>query len=160
MNKIIVTGGNGFIGSNLIKFLLNKNFFVINIDKVTYSSNFYNVKKFSKNKNYKFGQKPFNLKMIEKIYELSYAAAEDNPEIETPLEFYNNNGSLHTRMNSYKIECQISSGVDQGDNKWYPNYNIRCFIKYTDVDNNVKLKPLETKYYENIINSFYQKVQN
>ena len=37
MNKIIVTGGNGFIGSNLIKFLLNKNFFVINIDKNAYS---------------------------------------------------------------------------------------------------------------------------
>ena len=54
MKKVIVTGGLGFIGSNLIKFLLKKKFFVINIDKVTYSSNFYNVKKFSKNKNYKF----------------------------------------------------------------------------------------------------------
>ncbi len=54
MKKVIVTGGLGFIGSNLIKILLKKKFFVINIDKVTYSSNFYNVKKFSKNKNYKF----------------------------------------------------------------------------------------------------------
>ena len=54
MKKVIVTGGLGFIGSNLIKILLKKKYFVINIDKVTYSSNFYNVKKFSKNKNYKF----------------------------------------------------------------------------------------------------------
>ena len=37
MKKIIVTGGNGFIGSNLIKFLIKKNFFVINIDNNKYS---------------------------------------------------------------------------------------------------------------------------
>ncbi len=54
MKKVIVTGGLGFIGSNLIKILLKKKYFVINLDKVTYSSNFYNVKKISKNKNYKF----------------------------------------------------------------------------------------------------------
>ena len=46
MKKIIVTGGLGFIGSNLIELLIKKNYFVINIDKVTYSSNFYNVKEF------------------------------------------------------------------------------------------------------------------
>ena len=38
--KIIVTGGLGFIGSNLIELLMDKGFFVINIDKVTYASNF------------------------------------------------------------------------------------------------------------------------
>tara|TARA_Y100000768_G_scaffold384808_1_gene369569 strand:+ start:1335 stop:2348 length:1014 start_codon:yes stop_codon:yes gene_type:complete len=54
MKKIIVTGGLGFIGSNLIELLLKKNFNVINVDKVTYSSNFYNVKEFKSSKNYKF----------------------------------------------------------------------------------------------------------
>ena len=54
MKKIIVTGGLGFIGSNLIDLLLKKNFFVINIDKATYSSNYYNVKEFKKSKKYKF----------------------------------------------------------------------------------------------------------
>ena len=54
MKKAIVTGGLGFIGSNLIEILLNKKFSVCNIDKVTYSSNFYNVKNFQKNKKYKF----------------------------------------------------------------------------------------------------------
>ena len=62
MKKVIVTGGLGFIGSNLIKILLKKKYFVINIDKVTYSSNFYNVKKFSKNKNYKFFKVDINNK--------------------------------------------------------------------------------------------------
>ncbi len=54
MKKIIVTGGSGFIGSNLVKFLLKKKYFVINIDKLTYSANPYNLKEFNKNKNYKF----------------------------------------------------------------------------------------------------------
>ncbi|MFL2897655.1 MAG: GDP-mannose 4,6-dehydratase [Candidatus Pelagibacter sp.] len=54
MKKVVVTGGLGFIGSNLVQILLKKKYFVINIDKVSYSSNFYNVKEFYKNKNYKF----------------------------------------------------------------------------------------------------------
>ena len=52
--NIIVTGGLGFIGSNLIEFLLKKKFNVINVDKVSYSSNFYNVKSYVKNKKYSF----------------------------------------------------------------------------------------------------------
>ena len=52
--NIIVTGGLGFIGSNLIELLLQKKFNILNIDKVTYSSNFYNVKNFKFVKNYKF----------------------------------------------------------------------------------------------------------
>ena len=52
--NIIVTGGLGFIGSNLIELLLEKNFQVINLDKISYSSNFYNTLEFKNNKNYKF----------------------------------------------------------------------------------------------------------
>ena len=60
MKKFVVTGGSGFIGSNLVKFLLNKNYFVINIDKLSYSANPYNLKEISKNKNYRFFKQDIN----------------------------------------------------------------------------------------------------
>ena len=61
MKKIIVTGGSGFIGSNLVNFLIKKKYYVINIDKLTYSSNNYNSK--GKNrKNYSFYKVDLNNK--------------------------------------------------------------------------------------------------
>ena len=63
MNKnIVVTGGLGFIGSNLIELLIQKKYFVINIDKISYASNFYNTKKFKNSKNYKFYKSDINNK--------------------------------------------------------------------------------------------------
>ena len=61
MKKIIVTGGSGFIGSNLINFLIKRKIFVINIDKLTYSSN--RIKNKNRNKrNYKFYKLDINNK--------------------------------------------------------------------------------------------------
>ena len=62
MKKVIVTGGSGFIGSNLVKFLLKKNYFVINIDDLKYSANPYNTKNLNKNKNYVFFKTNLNNK--------------------------------------------------------------------------------------------------
>ena len=68
MQKILVTGGLGFIGSNLVRMLLNKKYHVINVDKVGYASNFYNLKDVSKMKNYKFIKSDIgNTKKIKKI---------------------------------------------------------------------------------------------
>ena len=54
MKKILVTGGLGFIGSNLIKILLKKKYYVVNLDKISYASNIYNTKEFQNSKKYKF----------------------------------------------------------------------------------------------------------
>jgi len=58
MKTIIVTGGLGFIGSNLIRLISKKNYFVINIDKSSYASNPKNI--FKNLKNYKFYKQDIN----------------------------------------------------------------------------------------------------
>ena len=53
--KILVTGGAGFIGSAVIRFLLTKtNFQVINVDKLTYAGNLASIQSVSKSNSYSF----------------------------------------------------------------------------------------------------------
>ena len=53
--NILVTGGAGFIGSNFIKYILNKyDYNVINLDLLTYAGNLENLKDISENERYHF----------------------------------------------------------------------------------------------------------
>tara|TARA_B110000971_G_scaffold221486_2_gene268830 strand:- start:2636 stop:3664 length:1029 start_codon:yes stop_codon:yes gene_type:complete len=99
MKKAIVTGGYGFIGSNLIKHLLQKNYFIINIDKLSYSANLYNLKDV-KTKNYVFLKSDIgNKKKISNVLDkhkpeiIFNLAAETHVDrsIDSPLEFINSN---------------------------------------------------------------------
>ena len=98
MKKIIVTGGNGFIGSNLIKLLLSKKYFVINIDKNKYSNGSYLLKNI-KRKYYRFYKLDINSVKISKIFKkykpqaVFNLAAETHVDrsIESPKDFIHSN---------------------------------------------------------------------
>jgi dTDP-glucose 4,6-dehydratase len=69
MNKVIVTGGCGFIGSALCEVLLNKGYKVINIDSLTYAGYLKNTDQFHNHQNYTFYQLNINDKKIKQILE-------------------------------------------------------------------------------------------
>ena len=53
--KILITGGAGFIGSTLVKYIINKtDNDVINLDKLTYAGNLRSLETISDNKRYSF----------------------------------------------------------------------------------------------------------
>lgn len=56
MKKILITGGAGFIGANLVKYIIDKykNYKVVNLDLLTYAANVNNLKDIERNSNYKF----------------------------------------------------------------------------------------------------------
>ncbi len=122
MNKnIIVTGGLGFIGSNLIHFLIKKNFSVINVDKLTYSSNFYNLNKINKSQKYKFikcdiGNKNKIFEILKKYKPIGIfnLAAETHVDrsIDNPKNFINSNIlSVFNLLETLKKYCKKNNKI-------------------------------------------------
>lgn len=99
--NIFITGGAGFIGSVLIRHLLSKsNYTIINIDKLTYSSNLAVLDEFSKNPNYHFHQTDIcDAASIQALFDeyqpagIIHLAAESHVDrsIDGPAEFINSN---------------------------------------------------------------------
>ena len=56
MTKVLITGGAGFIGSNFVKYMLEKypDYEIVNLDALTYCGNLENLEDIEDNPNYTF----------------------------------------------------------------------------------------------------------
>ena len=100
--KIVVTGGAGFIGSHLIRLLVNTypNYHIINLDKLTYAGNLANLSDIEEKPNYQFAK--LDITDLESLLDffqdqkpdaVIHLAAESHVDrsIEEPLAFINTN---------------------------------------------------------------------
>ena len=102
MRTIVVTGGAGFIGSHVVRLLVNKypNYRIINYDKLTYAGNLENLKDVENAPNYRFVKGDIcDAQLLEKLFEeenvtaVIHLAAESHVDrsITNPMEFIQTN---------------------------------------------------------------------
>ena len=96
--KILVTGGSGFIGSNLVRLLVEeKGASVINLDKLTYAGNSESLADLEGNPNYTFEQMDLALpaavvkklesvkvKMVKNRFQISCKGTNPTPSCTSP----------------------------------------------------------------------------
>lgn len=99
---ILITGGAGFIGSHVVRLLVNRypDYLIINLDKLTYAGNLENLSDIEQKPNYQFIRADItNLQQINRLFHeyrfdgIIHLAAESHVDrsISNPLEFIQTN---------------------------------------------------------------------
>jgi dTDP-glucose 4,6-dehydratase len=122
--KFMITGGAGFIGSSLIRFLINNtDHQILNFDKLTYSSNLQSLKEVSINPRYQFFQGDIcDKKSVSKLFKefqpdiVMHLAAESHVDrsIDAPANFIQTN----VIGTSVMLECAREYWSDQNKKKF------------------------------------------
>ena len=106
---------------------------MINIDKVSYSSNYYNTKEFNKNKNYKFIKCDINNKKIKDIFFKYKPSAVFNLAAETHVDRSIDNPSDFIKSNWKKVDILINN-AGKLINKPFPQLSSEDFLEVYKVN--------------------------
>ncbi|MDA8613514.1 dTDP-glucose 4,6-dehydratase [Gammaproteobacteria bacterium] len=152
--KILLTGGAGFIGSNLVRHILKTtSYSVVNIDKLTYAGNIYSLEDVDNSERYHFEQVDIcNLDALNVIFErykptfVMHLAAESHVDrsIEGPGEFVRTNiiGTFHLLESS----LQYFKGLDEVYKKNFRFHHISTDEVYGDLEGPDDLFREDTPY--------------
>ena len=135
---IIVTGGAGFIGSNLIRYLINNTqASIVNVDKLTYAGNLHSLEDVQSNNRYAYEyadvQGQYTIESIFRKYQpiaVMHLEAESHVDrsIDGPAEFLNTN--ILGAFNMHFIyEEQLMKLVRPISKKSYGQYLMKLLRK-------------------------------
>jgi dTDP-glucose 4,6-dehydratase len=126
MTKILITGGAGFIGSNFVRYMLDKytGYEIINLDALTYCGNLENLEGINNNPNYNFikgdiTDKELINKIVSNVDYIVHFAAESHVDrsIEDPEIFIKSNiigtQTLLESAKKYEIKKFLQISTDE-----------------------------------------------
>ncbi len=155
MRNMLITGGAGFIGSHLVRLMVNKypGYHIINLDKLTYAGNLENLKDVENRSNYEFIKGDIcDTGLVESIIRdreidgIIHLAAESHVDrsIKDPFAFANTNiiGTLNLLLSAKNIWG--GSGKEGFDGKLF--YHVSTDEVYGSLEEEGTFFTEETRY--------------
>lgn len=155
MKKLLITGGAGFIGSHLVKLLVNKypNYQIVNLDALTYAGNLENLKEIESKPNYHFVKGDIcDYQTVESLFEqykfdgVIHLAAESHVDrsILDPFSFAKTNVLGTLTLLQVAKNFWSSKGIDGFEGKLF--YHVSTDEVYGSLENDGSLFTEQTKY--------------
>ena len=145
--KVLITGGAGFIGSALVRHILNStDYKVLNVDCLTYAGNQESLKSIEKNDNYSFSHVDIcNKNDLKRLFNnfkpnlVMHLAAESHVDrsIDGPLRFLETN--IIGTFNLLDEARQFYQGIPSGERRKFKFHHISTDEVYGDLENDVDL---------------------
>ena len=152
--KILITGGAGFIGSALVRLLINKtNFDVVNVDKLTYAGNLDSLSGIASSKRYEHVHADIcDSSMLNEIFEkhkpnfVMHLAAESHVDrsIDNASDFINTN--ITGTFNLLEAARHYHKIIDSAGREKFCFHHISTDEVYGDLENKEDLFTEETPY--------------
>ncbi|EQE74465.1 polysaccharide biosynthesis family protein [Clostridioides difficile CD47] len=133
MKKILITGGAGFIGSNFIHYMLNKyvDYFIVNLDLLTYAGNLETLIEIQDNSNYKFVKGDIsNREQVYKLFEEERFDIVVNFAAESHVDRSVENPDLFIKTNIIGTQVLLDASIKYGVKRYHKYLQTKCMVIY------------------------------